>query len=567
MSHNQSSPSLKPLFAVVAVLVSMVSPAMAAHLHQHDPDALAADPRSAERRLAPELAGLGDNHFAVSTENAEAQAFFDQGLLLTYGFNHQEALRAFKEAARLDPELAMAYWGWALVLGPNLNLAMSSEASAQAYEAILLALDHAAAASDRERALIEALARRYSADPSAERVTLDAAYATAMAEVYEVYSQDADIATLFAAALMNTSPWNYWTPEGRPRRDTERTAGVLVRAIERDPHHEGALHYYIHLIESVAPWRGERAADLLRGLAPSAGHLEHMPSHIYMQVGRYDEAYEVNVRASEADEDYLAQCLRQGIYPLTYYPHNTHFLVWAAAMEGRQETALAAARKVASQVPEDRHGDAWALFEVFSSMPLSVMMRFGAWQEILSEPQPRVEERFLTGMWHYARGMALLRTSGVRKAKKELEQLARIEHDRRSAEAMIGFSTASSLLTIAKELLAAEIDAERGRYPQAIGRAERALRLEDALHYNEPPEWFVPVRHTLGGILVEAGLPREAETVFYQDLRQNPENGYALYGLWQALTAQDRHSEALSVRERFDEAWKAADVPLTRSRY
>ncbi len=554
------------LLAVAAALAAGSQPLLAAHPDAHDPRALAEDPRQADGRIAPVLEGLGENHFPVTTSSDEAQRFFDQGLLLTYGFNHQEALRAFKEAARLDPDLAMAYWGWALVLGPNLNLAMSAEAGAQAYEAIRLALERIDGAGDKERRLIEALATRYGPDPEAARATLDAAYAEAMAGVYGRYPEDPDVATLYASALMNTSPWNYWTPEGRPRENTKTIAEVLEKVIEQDPHHEGALHYYIHLVEPVDPWRGERAADLLRGLAPAAGHLVHMPSHIYMQVGRYREAYEANVHAAEADEDYFTQCLSQGIYPLTYYPHNVHFLVWAAAMDGRRADALEAARKVAAHVPEDREGDAWALFETFSSMPLSTMVRFGMWREILAEPEPRADEPFLTGIWHYARGMALLRTRGAGPATRELRKLQRIERDRRSAEVVIGFSDASSLLTIASELLGAEIDAERGRYHSALGRAERALRVEDALQYNEPPAWFAPVRHTLGALLLEAGLPREAETVFYQDLEHNPENGYALYGLWQALAAQGRHSEALAVRERFEQTWRGADFAITGSR-
>ncbi len=553
------------LTAVLAV-VPALSPAQAAHSNSHDTRALAEDPRKADGPIAPLLEGMGDNHFAVTTSSAEAQRFFDQGIALTYGFNHTEAMRAFKEAARLDPDLAMAYWGWALVLGPNLNLAMDHEAGAQAYQAIQMALERKDGASAKERALIEALAERYAAEPAAQRAPLDGAYAVAMGRVYDAYPDDTHIGTLYASSLMNTSPWNYWTPDGRPLDNTERVGQILEHVIELDPQHEGALHYYIHLFEPVDAWRAERAADLLRGLAPAAGHLEHMPSHIYMQVGRYREAYDANIRAAGADEEYFTQCLSQGIYPLTYYPHNVHFLVWAAAMDGRSQDALAAARKVAAHVPDDGAGDTWALFETFSSMPLSALVRFGMWREILDEPRPRADQPFLTGMWHYARGMALLRIKSVRAAQQELKALERVERHRRSAEVVIGFSDAGTLLTIGRELLSAEISAQRGRFDEAIGHAERALRLEDGQLYNEPPSWFAPVRHTLGGLLVDAGLPREAETVFYRDLEKNPENGYALYGLWQALTAQERHEEALAVRERFERAWREADVRITGPR-
>jgi tetratricopeptide (TPR) repeat protein len=345
-----------------AASLALCAPALAQHHNTHDARALKEDPRLAPGQIAPVLEGLGDHHRKVTTTSERAQLFFDQGLKLTYGFNHQEALRAFKEAARLDPECAMAYAGWALVLGPNLNLPMAGEVVPQAWEAIQTAVKLKDRVSEKERGMIEALATRFTDDPEADRAPLDQAYADAMAKLHEKYPTDNDIATLYAASLMNVTPWDYWTKDGRPRQNTPNILAALEGVIERDPHHEGALHYYIHAVEPVDPKRGEKAADLLRGLAPGAGHLVHMPSHIYMQVGRYAESVEANTKASEADEGYITQCRAQGLYPLTYYPHNVHFLAWAAAMQGKGEMALDASRKVAEKVPQDGHGNVWQLY-------------------------------------------------------------------------------------------------------------------------------------------------------------------------------------------------------------
>jgi len=561
--------SITRAFQVLAILVSLgvAAPAAAQHHNRHDERALSEDPRLAPGQIAPVLEGLGEHHHTVTTGDERAQLFFDQGLKLTYGFNHQEALRAFKEAARLDPDCAMAYWGWALVLGPNLNLPMRPEVVEQAYEAMQSAVALKDKVTPAERAYIEALAQRYTGDSEADRAPLDAAYADAMRGVHESYPDDDDAATLYAAALMNLSPWNYWTKDGHPRKNTVVVLGVLEQVLERDPEHEGALHYYIHLVEPVDAQRGVEAADLLRGLAPGAGHLVHMPSHIYMQVGRYAESFDANTKAAEADEGYITQCRAQGIYPLNYYPHNVHFLAWAAIMQGRGEEALEAARKVASRVPEDMHGNVWGLYQTFLSMPLYVMVRFGMWDEILAGQPPRDDLLYMTGIWHYARGMAQTHGGAVAKAKKERTALRKIADDPKTPEVLIGFSNASKLLKIADNVLAGEIAAKRGRYDEALGHLERAVRLEDSLLYGEPPDWYYPVRHTLGAVLLEAGYPVEAEAVFWQDLEKNRENGYALYGLWRSLVAQDRDDEALTVRERFDAAWSDADIVLNSSRF
>lgn len=551
----------------LAVLGLVTAGTQAQHQNRHDPIALADNPGSASSQLAPILEGLGDNHHAITTRSPRAQEFFDQGLLLTYGFNHQEALRTFKEVARLDPDAAMAYWGWALVLGPNLNLPMHADVVPQAWEAIQLAQKHKNQVSPKERAVIEALARRYSSDPEADRAQLNQAYAAAMREVHEAYPMDNDIAVIFAAALMNLSPWDYWTPDGVARDRTPEVLELLEGVIARDPGHEGALHYYIHAIEAFDAKAAENEADLLRGLAPGAGHLTHMPSHIYMQVGRYDEAYEANVLAAKADEGYITQCRSQGIYPLNYYPHNVHFLVWAASMQGRRDATMAAARKVASKVPADMHGNDWGLFQTFLSTPVFTMVRFGMWDEILKEPQPGKGVLFLQGVMHYARGLAFLRKNQTSRARAELTELHAIASDPKSTDTLIGLSNAGKLLRIAEELLHAEIDGQAREWLTAIAHADRAVRLQDTLPYNEPPDWYYPSRQTLGALLIESGAAEEAEAVYREDLKKYPANGWSLYGLRQSLTAQKRIEEAGDVEGRLIDAWADADVKLTSSRF
>jgi len=551
---------------VLAVLALGISSVSGAQQNRHDPRVLREDPRLAGDQIAPVLEGLGQHSREVTANSERAKLFFNQGLRLTYGFNHQEALRAFKEAARLDPTCAMAYWGWALVLGPNLNLPMRGEVVPQAWEAIQLALENRSHATQTERDLIDALATRYAKDASADRAPLDAAYAAAMEELHAKVPDDSDVSTLYAAALMNLSPWYYWTPDARPLNRTSELLAVLESVLESDPKHEGALHYYIHAIESVDPQRGVVAADTLRGLAPGAGHLQHMPSHIYMQVGRYAEAYESNVLASVADEGYITQCQAQGIYPLNYYPHNLHFLVWAATMQGRSKNALEASIKVAARVPEDHQGNDWALYQTFMSMPLYTMVRFGFWEAILAEPKPREGLTFLTGVYHYARGLARAHLGHEKKAARELRALEEVLADPATQEMVVSFSNAETLLTIASEVLQGEMDVAEQNYDEAIAHLDRAVRLEDSLLYNEPPSWHYPIRHTLGAALLAGGRAEEAEVVYWNDLAKNQENGFALYGLIQAHEAQGDETGAAAARKRFEAAWEAADVKLTSSR-
>jgi tetratricopeptide (TPR) repeat protein len=554
--------------ALAVVALATAETARAGQCHEvQDRVALKADPALASKPMAPLLDGLGDHHHKITTRSAGAQRFFDQGLKLEYAFNHQEALRAFKEAVRQDPECAMAYWGWALVLGPNLNLPMKPEVVPQAWDAIQKAMALRDKVSEKERHYIEALARRYGPDPKADRAPLDAAYADAMKALHELYPDDGDAATLYASALMNLSPWNYWNKDGRPRTHTPAVLAALDSAVQRDRGHEGALHYTIHALEAIDPDGAVGAADALRGLAPNAGHLVHMPSHVYMQVGRYADAYEVNRLAAQADEGYITQCRAQGMYPLNYYPHNLHFLVWAGIMQGRRDEALAAARKVAGKVPPDFREDNWALYQTLLSLPLYTMARFGQWDAILAEPQPSDDVRFHRGMWHWARGLASVHTGRADAARGELAALVRIQEDPKTPEVLVGFSNAATLLTIAREVLEGELLAKEGRFDEAIGHLDRAVRLEDSLAYSEPPDWYYSTRHNLGAALLDAGRAAEAEVVYWQDLRRHRDNGFALVGLARSLAAQGREKEAAEADERYRAVWTAADAPLSSSRF
>jgi len=461
----------------------------------------------------------------------------------------------------------MAYWGWALVLGPNLNLPMREEVVAQAWEAIQLAIENKPHVSQQERDFIDALATRYSPDPEADRAKLDAAYATAMGELHTKYPKDSDVSTLYAAALMNLSPWYYWSPDGQPIGRTNEFLAALESVLESEPRHEGALHYYIHAVESVDPDRGVAAADTLRGLTPGAGHLIHMPSHIYMNVGRYAEATEANQLASLADEGYITQCQAQGIYPLNYYPHNVHFLVWAATMRGRSAEALEASLKVASRVPEDMRGDDWALYQTFLSMPLYTMVRFGMWEKILERTRPEAGSTFFTGIDHYARGIAHSHLGNNKSAKVELDKLEKLLSQPSIDELVVSFSNAETLLTLASHVLRGEMAIAAGNLDEAVAQLDRAVRLEDSLLYNEPPSWHYPTRHTLGAALLAANRPKEAEVVYWQDLSKNRENGFALFGLVQAFEAQGQQGSAAAARSRFESAWSASDVKLRSSRY
>jgi len=543
---------------LLAVLLSVAFALPAAAEHQHN--AKTAD-------SVPLFDNLGTHHHKISTKVPLAQRYFDQGLRLVYAFNHEEAVRAFKEAARLDPNCAMAYWGVGLALGPNYNLPLDPERNRAAYAATQKAVKFAPKASAAERAYIAALAKRYSLAPDADRKALDQAYADAMREVAHAYPDDTDAATLFAESLMDLRPWALWTLDGQPQPGTLEIVATLEAVLKKDPMHPGANHYYIHAIEaSPQPDRGLVAAERLHNLVPGAGHLVHMPSHIYMRTGRYADAADANTQAIKVDEAYIAAVKPAGVYPMMYYPHNIHFFWAAASMEGRSADAIRTARKMTNGVSPEMVKEMDAI-EYFVPTALFALARFGKWEEILHEPAPPAGQPYATGIWHYARGLALANTGRLDEAASEQQAVAAAAAAM-PPERIIGDNTPpAALLHLAAEALAGESAARRGQTDDAVKHLQEAVRAQDALPYTEPPPWYYPVRQSLGAVLLTAGRPADAEAVYRDDLQRNPENGWSLYGLWQALRARQAEAEAAAVEERFRKAWARADVALTASRF
>jgi len=518
--------------------------------------------------LAPRLQNLGKHTFPVSCQGDGVQAFFNQGVNLAYGFNHAEAGRAFREVARRAPNCAMAYWGQAVVLGPNINAPMDPAEEPNAYKLVQKAVALKTHASARERDYIDALAQRYSGKAE-DRKVRDQAYADAMRKLSQKYPDDLEAATLFVESLMDLRPWNYWSRDGRPHPGTDEIVETLDRVIARNPDHPGALHFSIHVWEPTEfPERAETAADRLLTLVPGAGHLVHMPGHIYQRVGRYQDVVRANDLAIRADEDYIVQCRAQGIYPLGYYPHNIHFKWFGATMAGQRQIALQAARKTAKSIPAEAFKEA-PFLQGFVVVPYYAMVRFGNWKEILREPMPRHDSLFTRGVRHYARGAALIGLGRLREAEKEVAQLKKIVADPTLPKVPASFSANSAydILRIAPEVLEGEIAAKRKSYDLAIRHLDKAVRLHDALIYTEPDDWHYPVRHSLGAVLLEAGRPKEAEVVYWEDLRRNPDNGWSLFGLAQALKAQGKKDQAAEIESRFAKAWSHSDVKLVASRF
>ncbi len=522
-----------------------------------------------DRPLAPRLAGLDAHHRAISTDRPGAQRFFDQGLNLAFGFNHAEAERAFREAARLDPSCAICWWGVAWMLGPNYNLPMAREAVPLAWEALGQAQALAAQASAGERAYIAALAERYAPEVLEDREPLDRAFADAMREVTRAYPDDLDALAIFGQSLMELIPWDLYTPDNQPKPETAEALSALEQVLAREPYHPLALHLYVHAVEKVHPRRAEAAADRLRGLVPGAGHLVHMPAHIYIRVGRYADAVQVNQAADAADEAYVAQCHAQGIYPLAYHSHNVHFIAAAGAFEGRSNLAIEAAHKLARR-HQDQHDMMvtadWATLQYYYSLPLYMLLRFGRWDEILAYPEPAADLPYTHAIWHYARGTALARKGDLAGADADLAPLGVYADDPAMDEFKIwGFNSFRQIFQLGREVLAGELAAARGDYEAAIARLEEAVFLEDALLYQEPPDWPIPARHNLGAVLLAAGRPAEAEEVYRRDLEIYPGNGWSLYGLGGALAAQGKDAGAAEVA--FRKAWRNADVEISASRF
>jgi len=529
------------------------------------------EPRPQDAALSPApvplFDDLGTHHHPITTTSPEAQRYFDQGLRLIYAFNHDEAIRAFKEAARLDPSCAMAQWGVAFALGPNYNLPLDAERNRAAFEAMEQAVRLAAKASEPERAYIAALAKRYSLALDADRKVLDRAFADAMRQVSRAFPDDLDAATLYAESLMDLRPWDLWTPDGRPQPGTPEILATLERVINKDPIHPGANHYYIHAVEaSPHPDRALASAGRLGKLVPGAGHLVHMPSHVYMRVGRYAEAAEANRQAITVDRRYLEREKPQGVYPMMYYPHNIHFLWAAACMEGRSTEAIAAARDLSGALSDDMVR-AMPMTEYFVPTPLFALARFGKWDAILKEPAPPVDLQYSAGMWHYARGLALAASGRFDDAAHERDSVE-VAAALMPSDRIVGDNTpAATALRLAAAALAGELAARRGRTNEAVHHLEIAVRLQDGLPYAEPPPWYYPTRQSLGAVLLEAGRAKAAELVYREDLRRNPNNGWSLFGLSQSLRAQGAERRADGIDARFRDAWKQADVTLTASRF
>ena len=517
-------------------------------------------------RTARLFDNLGNYHHPISTNIPLAQRYFDQGLILAYGFNHAEAARSFREAARLDLNCAMCYWGVALVLGPNINAAMETDAVPEAWRALQKAIGLSRNTSEKERAYIQALAKRYSSKPVEDRAALDVAYANAMREVQQSYPDDLDAATLFAEALMDTMPWNYWTQDGEPKPETSELLATLESVLEQNPNHPGANHFYIHALENKKPDLGIAAADRLANLVPGSGHLLHMPSHIYIQVGRYHDAVVANQGAIAADEDYVTQHQVSDFYRMAYMVHNHYFLWYAAMMAGESKVAIQAAHYTAMMTDSKSMREPWGgTLQHYYSLPLYAFAKFGMWDTILAELAPDADLVYPTGVWHYARGMAFTAKGELEKAARELEQLNAIAADSAPEKAAI-WEINLKILKNASQVLAGELAAKQGNYEQAIAHLKTAVELNDDLK-GEPPLWYSPVRQSLGAVLLEAGRKAEAEQTYREDLKMYPDNGWSLRGLAQSLQAQGKTKEAQEVLERFENIWKYADVKLTASRF
>ena len=509
------------------------------------------------------MTGLGSLHHPVSTKNAQAQQFFDQGLRLIYAFNHDEAARSFQRAAELDPRLAMAYWGIAEAVGPNYNDPASDDRFKAAHEAIQKAMDLTAGEAPNEAAYIAAMARRFPEDSKADRRQAAEQYRDAMREVVKRYPDDLDAATLFAESAMNLHPWGLWHLDGTPEEGTEEIVATLESVLKRDPDHLGATHYYIHAVEaSRSPQRAVAAANKLAAMAPSAGHLVHMPGHVYIRTGDYEAAVETNQQAAAVDRAYIKATGVEGIYPMMYYSHNLHFIAMCAAMNGNYPEAKKNANLLAEHVgPGVRE---MPPLEGFMTIPMAVDVRFHKWEAILATKQPDPEMKTMTVFWHFARGMALAGKSKASEAQAEYKLVA--DAEAATPEDAIFASPFNNktkdIMRIAENVLGAKIAMANQDSDGAINRLQKAVAVQDTLKYGEPPDWFFPVRESLGAALLMKGDVAEAEKVFRDDLDRNPRNPRSLFGLQQTLKKQGRDYDAGFIENQFNASWKGGAKAL-----
>lgn len=521
---------------------------------------------------APLFDGLGDYNRNISSRSDGARRYFNQAMVLAFGFNHAEAIRSFRAAQKLDPECAICFWGEALATGPNINVTakgkavMSDADRKSAFAAINRAVALKSNASPIEQALIEAQAARYNGDPATDRTPLDIAYANAMGKVVQDFPDDDDAAAMFAEAWMNTMPWDYWSADGAPKAETAKVIAALERIIARNPKHPLALHLYIHAVEaSKNPGRAEDEADMLATLVPGSGHLVHMPAHIYWRVGRYDDAATANIRAAAVDEEYIAACNAQGFYPALYYPHNIHFLWAASSMAGQSKMAIETARKLADNVRLEQI-EQFPTVEFFKTIPLLALTQFAKWQAILTEPEPPENLDYSHAVWHYARGVAFANIGDFDGAQQERDALARVKDSVQISFLDQADYPASMLLNIADHLLQGEVELKSGNPDAAAGHFRAAVTLQDELPYTEPPFWYYPTRQSLGQALMEAGKFAEAEAVYRHDLEGYPHNGWSMSGLAAALEKQGKMEESETAKAAFDTIWRNADISLTGSR-
>ncbi len=513
----------------------------------------------------PLFEGLGSHHRKVTTTSADAQRYFDQGLAFLYGFNHDEAIRAFRQAAAIDPSCAMAHWGIAYANGPHINNpVVPPEREKAAYEAVAYARKHVANGTATERALVEALAKRYAWPQPEDRASLDRAFADAMRAVFEAHPEDADVGAIYAEALMDLHPWDLWNHDGTPKEWTPEIVALLEDVLEKSPDHPLALHLYIHAVEaSNDPARADAAANRLRDLVPGVGHLVHMPSHIDVRRGRWEEAIVANTKAMASDHDYRDRVPEQGFYRL-YMAHNHHMRAFAAMMVGKSELALASVREMVEEMPAEWLRENAGFADGFVAMPVEVLMRFGRWEEILAEPEPPDYLPLTRALRHYARGVAFAATGRIEAARAE-ETAFEAARAKVSPEAVFGNNASLDILGVAEKLLAGEILYQAGQHGAGLAALREAVAREDALRYDEPPDWIQPIRHALGAALLRSGEAAEAERVFREDLERLPGNGWSLYGLGRALRLQKKEAEAAEVEARFAEVWKEADVKIASS--
>lgn len=516
---------------------------------------------TSSKPLAPKLESKWQTNLKISSTSEKAKEFFNQGLLNIYAFNHEEADRSFKEAIRHDPNCAMCHWGVALGLGPNINMPMQQEHNLDALNYSKKALQLSQNSMPHEKALIEALVTRYSADTLINRSSLDSIYSCEMRLVSQRFRNDSDIATLFVESLMNCMPWAYWLPNGQPKDATREVLAVLEYLAEKDPDHPGANHYHIHVVEEFYPELGTQSADRLAALELNAGHLIHMPSHIYIQTGRYNDASISNQKAIKADEYYQSQCVDQNLYHTIYIPHNIHFLSFSASMEGRSELAIKQARSLVEKTPESMLFK-YRGIEQYFPMPYLALIRFNKWEEMLKEPKPKRSLLYTNMIWHYARGLAYAHKGELKRAEIERQHIQSIQYNPSFKNLHRPGWPTNDIAEMANVVLTAAIEEQKGNLDNTIKYLRKAVAIQDNSVFVETPHFYYPIRQALGFALLKQNRPDEAQKIFNEDLEKWPNNGWSLFGLYKSYEQQEKADIAKAIKAQFELAWKFADIQL-----